>query len=122
MLRTSCAIAGMVLVIDVSAITILGTDWEATDGLGTIYKGECLQFHLITLGLHVVINVLRTALFGAAYPCMQLIAAPTRKEVDEAHKQRCGLDIGAPTFHHLTHISRHHLMIMIIPTISVPLH
>jgi hypothetical protein len=46
--------------------------------------------------LHLVINILSTAMLGASNYCMQCLASPSRSQVDEAHKKQVWLRIGVP--------------------------
>lgn len=53
------------------------------------------------LGLHAGINALSTLLLGSSNYCAQLLAAPTREEVDEAHGKKEWFDIGIQSFRNL---------------------
>ncbi|KAL8663032.1 MAG: hypothetical protein Q9168_008159 [Polycauliona sp. 1 TL-2023] len=54
---------------------------------------------------------------------MQLLASPTRQELDEAHSQYCWLDIGTPSFRNFRHISmKRRVAIALLAATSVPLH
>ncbi|RJE19194.1 hypothetical protein PHISCL_08471 [Aspergillus sclerotialis] len=48
-----------------------------------------------------IINILSTIMLGASNYCMQLLAAPSRTEVDEAHEKRTWRTIGIPDIAHL---------------------
>ena len=67
------------------------------NGIGTIFYGDCGTSQLLNVYLHIVINILSTLLLGTSNYCMQLISAPTRKEIDQAHAKRQWLDIGVPS-------------------------
>ena len=90
------------LTFGVLLINIIWTIWSARtygtqDGIGTIFSGACGKSQLLNVYLHIVINVLSTLLLGTSNYCMQLIAAPTRDEIDHAHAKRKWLDIGVPS-------------------------
>lgn len=44
--------------------------------------------------MHIIINILSTALLAASNYVMQCLSAPTRPDVNEAHTQRKWVDIG----------------------------
>ncbi|OAL05186.1 hypothetical protein IQ06DRAFT_361376 [Phaeosphaeriaceae sp. SRC1lsM3a] len=56
-----------------------------TDGLGVLYEGSCESTKKTNIGVHLIINILSSALLGASNYCMQCLSAPTRPEVDKAH-------------------------------------
>lgn len=45
--------------------------------------------------------------------CMQLLAAPTRSEIDRAHKDFYWLDIGVPCIRNLKYISQERLIVWV---------
>lgn len=99
------------------------TRWQTVSGLGTIFRGDCSQSHQLSSRLHLAINVLSTILFAASNFCMQHLAAPTRKQIDQAHRKYIWLDIGVPSFRNLRHISMKRTMaIFLLATTSIPLH
>lgn len=55
--------------------------------------------------IHFTINALSTALLGASNYCAQLLVAPTRKEVDNAHSKKTWLDIGIQSFRNLRKVN-----------------
>lgn len=79
---------------------------KSADGIITLYKGDCAVVGRADTVTHLLINILSTFLMGASNLVLQLIVAPTRKEVDEAHKAGTWLDIGVPSFRNLTRMSR----------------
>ena len=116
-------VAAVVLLINIATTVYFKTRWKTIGGLGTIYQGNCSQSHRINSRLHIVINVLSTALLSASNFCMQLLAAPTRQEIDKAHKTKKWLDIGVPSVRNLKYISkRRGIAIFLLATSSIPLH
>ncbi|KAK8085736.1 hypothetical protein PG997_007007 [Apiospora hydei] len=67
------------------------THFGSQNGVGLLYAGDCETVKQLDRWLHLLINVLSTGLLSASNYCMQLQAAPTREELDEAHKKG-GLD------------------------------
>ena len=55
--------------------------------------------------------------------CMQLLLAPTRTQIDNAHKNRRWLDIGIPSVHNFRYISVWHKVTWLLLALSsLPLH
>jgi len=79
---------------------------SSVDGVVTLYQGDCTTIGRVDTATHLLINILSTLLMGASNMTLQLIAAPTRKEVDRVHKAGTWLDIGVPSFRNLFRISR----------------
>ena len=119
-----CSIlASLVLLANVGATVCFKIKWRTTGGLGTIFRGDCSQSHRLNSNLHIIINVLSTSLLAASNLCMQLLAAPTRGEIDKAHGHYVWLDIGVPSLRNLKHISRkRRVVILLLAISSIPLH
>ena len=122
-LSACSVVAALVLLINVTATVYFKIRWKTIGDIGTIYRGDCSQSHRLSSRLHILINVLSTALLSASNLCMQLLAAPTRQEIDKAHDKYIWLDIGVPSFRNLKHISKRRVMaISLLATSSIPLH
>ena len=94
-----------------------------SNGTGTIYEGDCGKVRILDTSIHVVLNVLSTALVGASNYNMQCLAAPSRSEVDMAHSKGVWLDIGVPSVRNLRHISWRRVALWLALAIStIPLH
>jgi hypothetical protein len=92
-------------------------------GVISLYEGECAWTKRVNTGAHVCINILSTFLLGASNVCMQLLAAPTRDEVDAAHQRRVWLDIGIPSWKNLRNIKRSRVWVWaLLGLSSIPLH
>jgi len=64
-----------------------------------------------------------TLLLGASNFAMQVLAAPTREEVDRAHSKGKWLDIGVPSLHNVRYISKTRRNIYLLLCLSsIPLH
>ena len=124
MVLICCSIvATLILFINVAATVYFKIKWKTVGDLGTIYRGDCSQSHRLSSSLHIIINVLSTTLLAASNLCMQLLAAPTRQEIDKAHGNYVWLDIGVPSFRNLKHISKwRSRAVFFLATSSIPLH
>ncbi|KIK53476.1 hypothetical protein GYMLUDRAFT_178964 [Collybiopsis luxurians FD-317 M1] len=108
-------------------INIAGLIWSSvrTGGAisGLVFQGDCNEVDRISIGVHLVINVLSTLLLGASNYIMQSLCAPTRKEVDEAHERGSWLDIGLQSVRNLKYTSRWKRLVWItLSASSIPLH
>ncbi|KIK53464.1 hypothetical protein GYMLUDRAFT_232806 [Collybiopsis luxurians FD-317 M1] len=101
--------------------------WSAVrtggDSSGLVFQGDCNEVDHISIGIHLVINVLSTLLLGASNYIMQSLCAPTRREVDEAHERGSWLDIGLQSLRNLSYTSRRKRLLWIaLSASSIPLH
>ena len=123
LLMTATMVSFLVLVLNIIATIVVRTKFTATMGVVSIYEGNCSWVKNVDTVIHIFINIMSTLLLGASNLCMQLLAAPTRTEVDKAHKKRRWLDIGVPSWRNLRSISRTRSAIWyILGLSSVPLH
>jgi hypothetical protein len=96
-LRGQVVITFLVLIINIVWTIWASTKYGTQGGIGTIFSGDCGTSQLLNVYLHIIINALSTLLLGTSNYCMQLISAPTRREIDHAHSQKRWLDIGVPS-------------------------
>ncbi|KAM0811734.1 hypothetical protein AB5N19_12090 [Seiridium cardinale] len=93
------------------------------DGLSTLYQGDCGTTKRISLITHLVINILSTILLGASNYCMQILASPTRDEIDAAHSRQRWLRVGVPNFQNLTQVDwKRAVLCVLLGLSSLPLH
>ncbi|KAK5716850.1 hypothetical protein LTR17_016301 [Elasticomyces elasticus] len=90
-------IASLVLILNIGLTVFAVVHYGVQAGFSDLYLGSCDKANQINLGLHVLINVFSTALLGSSNFCAQLLASPTRSEVDAAHARQDWLDIGIPS-------------------------
>jgi hypothetical protein len=88
-----------------------------------MYEGDCDKVKQMDIGLHLVINILSSLLLGASNYAMQCLSAPTRTEIDIAHKERIWLDIGVLSIRNLCRINpRRVILWTLFGLSSAPLH
>ena len=109
--RGNMLLMQQMLVIFVFVMNLSWSTWaikhyNTTDGVGTMYRGNCGTVKTLNLWLHLAINVISTLLLGSSNYCMQLLVAPTPSEVQKAHERSKWLDIGIPSFRNLWWIAR----------------
>ena len=119
-LTTACCTAWLVLIVNlISTIYLPIRHPDAR-----LFVGNCTTASRLDSGLHVLINLLSSLLLGASNLCMQLLSAPTRKEVDKAHQQKKWLEIGIPSMlQNFKYIAtRRKLALIVLALASLPLH
>jgi hypothetical protein len=78
-----------------------GARRNISDVLGASGGHNCETVKTWNKWLHFAINALSTLLLGAGNYCSQLLVAPTRDKVDDAHRKREWLDIGVQSIRNL---------------------
>lgn len=85
--------------------------------------GNCTTISQLNTGFHLLLNVISTLFLGAGNYCMQILVAPSRKEIEEAHEKMEFLDIGIPSFRSLHRIARARRSLWLaIGTVATVLH
>lgn len=123
-LWTCFATAGLICIINFVSFGVTRFKFRGmSDDVVTLHRGDCTSVRSWDRGIHIIINILSTLLMGASNLTLQLIAAPTRKEVDRAHAKGIWLDIGVPSVKNLLSISRLNLLIWCCLAVSsLPIH
>jgi hypothetical protein len=113
----------VVLILNIVLTIWASLSFPMEGGFGTLIQGECDKVKSWALWLHLAINVLSTLLLSASNYTMQCLLAPTRSEVDKAHKKGKGVRIGVGGISNLEHIARNRAIIYALLVLSsVPLH
>lgn len=100
-----------------------GTTDENDNSIGTFFQSSCAKVRRSNIWVHLLVNALSTLLLCASNYCMQVLCAPSRKELDRAHSQRYWLHIGVPNLRNLPRIGRDRVIIWLLLFLSsVPLH
>lgn len=121
MLGLACVTTCVVFLVNL-IFAIIMTRKNGLAAVVPLYEGSCSWWKRIDTGLHILINVLSTLLLGASNLCMQLLAAPTRKEVEIAHGKGVWLDIGVPSWRNLWRIEPQRSVIWwILALSSIPI-
>lgn len=119
----SMIICSAVLLLNILLAIISATVWHREGGIATAFTGNCTTAARFTTVMHLLINLLSSLLLGASNYCMQRLASPTRKEVDNAHAKKKWLDIGMPSVRNLVHINKGRALLwLLLGLSSIPLH
>ncbi|KAN0085421.1 hypothetical protein V8E54_001888 [Elaphomyces granulatus] len=102
---------------------IVGSNRGFDNGIGTLLQDECSKITRYNISVHLIINAMSTLLLSGSNYCMQCLSAPTRREIDNAHKRGIALDIGIPSLRNLAALGRWKVLMWILLGISsLPLH
>lgn len=97
--------------------------YDSQAGVGLLYQGDCTTVGNLNLWIHLLINLLSTGMLSASNYCMQLQAAPTRQNVQDAHRADKWMDIGVPSLRNLWLINRwRRLTWFVLALSSLPIH
>ncbi|KAE8154580.1 hypothetical protein BDV25DRAFT_135750 [Aspergillus avenaceus] len=121
---TLCFIASSIVFIFNLTIAIWASrQYPVEDGFGLLQEGSCSRVRYTNIGVHLVINVLSTVLLSSSNYCMQCLSAPSREDVDRAHRKRKWLDIGTMSLRNLTSIGAWRPCLWLLLCMSsLPLH
>lgn len=121
------AISSVVLAIN-CAVTI----WSASlpkgsdggrNGRRILYEGSCDKSRVLSIILHVFINIFSSVLLGASNYGMQCLSAPTRANIDKVHAEHRWMDIGILSIRNLRNIPvGRHILWWLLALSSIPLH
>ncbi|PLB52320.1 hypothetical protein P170DRAFT_472224 [Aspergillus steynii IBT 23096] len=120
----SGAFAGVIiLLINITTLAMMHSKHEVVNQSITFFTGSCRKAKDISIGSHVVINVLSTILLAYSNFSMQCLSSPTRREVDRAHSKKHWLSIGIPSVRNLFFISKTKVFLWTLLALSsFPLH
>jgi hypothetical protein len=90
-----CIIVEAALLIWAAKMSIGGTE------SGLLYQGSCAKVKSMALWLLLPLNIAGTVLIGTSNYLMQVMAAPNRSEINEAHRFAQAVAIGGTSFRDL---------------------
>jgi len=89
-----------------------------SDGIGAMYHGNCAYVEQLNTLLHLLINLLSTLLLGASNFGMQILVAPTRRDLDAAHKKGKSMAIGIQAIGNLRQLGKVTIILWIVLAIA----
>lgn len=93
------------------------------DGNIVLVDGDCGKVNSIKTWSHLAINIVSTLILSTSTVCMQCLSAPTRAEVDEAHRVGKWLDVGILSTRNLRNIPAIRIFLYtLLGVTSIPLH
>lgn len=114
---------GVVLLVNVIVLIWAAANFKFTNGIATVFKGDCAKADNLSILFHVFINILSTLLLAASNYAIQVSASPSRADIDRAHREQKSLDVGVFSFRNLKWLSKYRIAICgILFLSSVPLY
>lgn len=71
-----------------------------------LFHGSCDYSRYLNIGLHLLINLVSSAVLASSNYFMQILNAPSRHEIDKAHQNFTSLEIGIPSLKNLSYLSK----------------
>jgi hypothetical protein len=94
-----CIIAAVAVFLVNFALIIWSTKRsKSSSGNRILFQGGCESTRWIATVAHLLINALSTLLLAASNYCMQVLASPTRADIDRLHAQHRTAQIGTNSF------------------------
>ncbi|KAK3689186.1 hypothetical protein B0T22DRAFT_440679 [Podospora appendiculata] len=116
-------IVGIIFVTNLALTIFAVSQYGSEKGVGLIYQGDCNTVKTLDQWIHLLINLLGTGMLSASNYCMQLQAAPTRANVNDAHNRGKFLDIGVPSLRNLGYTSSwRRFSWFLLAVSSIPIH
>jgi len=114
---------GAIFLTNLSLTAFAVARYSSEKGVGLIYEGDCAKVGQLDRWLHLLINLLSTGMLSASNYVMQLQAAPTRENIDQAHARNSWLDIGVPSLRNIGYIGNwRRVAWCLLALSSVPVH
>ncbi|KAK5659407.1 hypothetical protein OQA88_608 [Cercophora sp. LCS_1] len=125
--RKTALVNTVLVTILTSTLAILVAVIAANSGSLTknlfFYQGSCQTSTQINVALHLAINTIAMGIVASSNFFMQVLNAPSRAEVDAAHRNRKMVDIGVQSAKNMWHVSRFKLVsALIFGLSSLPIH
>ncbi|KAI0898564.1 hypothetical protein F4806DRAFT_494224 [Annulohypoxylon nitens] len=102
----------------------VGVSHQASPGLVyTLQTGSCATIRDTNFWIHLLINILASALYAISLYVMQRLAAPTREDVDKVHSAQGVLKIGSLAIRNLALLRRKRCLVFtLLWASSLPIH
>lgn len=117
-------LVSVILLLNTIGAIWAGTAHKVEAGLVVVlYRGSCNRTSVANFWIHLVINILSSSLFAASTYIAQRLAAPTREDVDRAHKDGDSLRIGSLAITNFSLLSWKRLVtFLVLWCSSLPIH
>lgn len=88
-----------------------------------LFYGNCETSRYLNIMLHLVLNIVSSAVLASSNYFMQILNAPSREEIDSAHRCLSSLEIGIPSLKNLPFLSgfKQCFWVLLVIT-SLPIH
>ncbi|KAI0389437.1 hypothetical protein F5Y17DRAFT_448925 [Xylariaceae sp. FL0594] len=117
------SVLSVLLTIDLSIILAVYSKLSGFRSSSILFEGSCEKSSSISLSIHLAINVVSAALLASSNFFMQVISAPTREDVDVAHRRGVFTDLGVPSYRNLWYIPKLNVVFwVVLGASSAPVH
>ncbi|EXK82470.1 hypothetical protein FOQG_13183 [Fusarium oxysporum f. sp. raphani 54005] len=128
--KTALYLTILATILTIFLVTALVISLHVVNGGGAsifgetaILSGSCDKTSNANLWIHLAINVIGTGVLGSSNFFMQVLVAPTRKDVDCAHASKRWVEIGVPSIHNFRFISKRRILLWALFSLTgIPLH
>ncbi|KAK7917378.1 hypothetical protein PG985_010986 [Apiospora marii] len=118
-----CFVTILLAILFFVSVLSAGGGWSSSSGTSRLFTGRCDRSSHLNTALHVLLNIIATAILASSNFFMQVLAAPTRREVDKAHARGRWLEIGVQSLHNIRSIPTINSVLWLLLALSiVPLH
>ncbi|GKT97684.1 hypothetical protein Ct61P_15534 [Colletotrichum tofieldiae] len=115
--------AAIIFIINLVVLVWIVSSFPLSASVAKVFTGSCSKASNISLWSHLAINIVGTVLLAASNSCMQVLLAPTRAEIDNAHQRRQWLDLGSHTARNLRSVGGRKIFLWtLLGVSSLPLH
>jgi hypothetical protein len=118
--------AGTAVTFAAVALTLMVTftmTYASEGDVSTFMTGNCLTVSRWNSFWHAVLNLASMLFLGAGNYCMQVLVAPSRAEVDKAHREGRSMDIGIHSFGNILRIaSKRRITWFVLGAVSTSMH
>ena len=90
------------------------------NGTQEFYAGSCQHLKNASLWIYLAINILGTGLLAASNYTMQVVYAPTRKDIDRRLRKKKWLDVGAHGLRNLSEMGQMRVIIWLCLAVQSP--
>ncbi|RGP72657.1 hypothetical protein FLONG3_6665 [Fusarium longipes] len=107
----------------ITSVSMAGSQGSGFQNETVIWKADCTTTAQANLWIHLAINIFATGILASSNFFMQVLAAPTRHEIDKAHASGGWAEIGCNSIRNFRLLSRRKIFLWFLFTLSsVPLH
>jgi hypothetical protein len=123
MLMLQAGTAVIFAVVALSLMIMFTVNYAPEGDVGTFMTGNCLTVGRWNSFWHAVLNVASMLFLGAGNYCMQVLVAPSREEVNKAHREGRSMDIGIHSLGNILRISsKRRITWFILGVVSTSMH
>lgn len=119
----SAIMATLAFLLNLTILIWVSSTLKFEEGIAQVFAGDCHHAEQINTWAHFGINAVSAMLLSGSNYCMQILSAPTRKEIDIAHARRKWVDVGVPSVRNLKNVATWKLVMWwLLGLSSLPLH